>query len=302
MRLPLAAAALAAAASALLAPAAALPRVADATAPDATRLVVLRNDVSIEQVGSDLLPPFDRLEEGESAYFRVRAVSDGPGVARRGEILLVADITSDTKPSIRGRSGVRCEITPGLDQNWLVLCQSTRKLRDGESLSVLLRIEADERRIVVQGGGTRARNAADDLVVRSNDDRAAIKVFEPPGWTGVWTWEATWPGGTFTGEEMVIRRSGTVACATWAWSKGGRAKGTVTGRLWAADWEDGYGEGWWTLTLEPGNDAFTGTQLIDPLEAGKPAFFATISGRRTGGAGAVSLSCSSVDVRPSARR
>lgn len=299
---PLAAVALAAAALALLAPAAALPRVADAAAPDATRLVVLRNDVSIEQVGSDLAPPFDRLEEGESVFFRVKAVSDGPGVARRGEILLVAAVSSETEPSIRGRSGVRCEITPSLDQDWLVLCRSTRVLRDGESLSVLLRIEADERRIVVQGGGTRARNAADDLVVRSSDDRAAIKVFEPPGWTGVWTWEATWPGGSFTGQGMVIRRSGATACATWAWSKGGRAKGGVTDRVWAADWKDGYSEGWWTLTLQPGNDTFTGTQLIDPLAAGQPSFYATISGRRTGGAGSVSLSCLSVTVRPQAHR
>jgi hypothetical protein len=115
-------------------------------------------------------------------------------------------------------------------------------------------------------------------------------------WTGVWRWRATWPGGSFTGEGMTIAQDGQTACATWAWSNGGRAKGSAAGDgTWAADWDDGFGSGTWILALEASGDRFTGTQVVDPDGAGL-AFVATIAGERTGGAGGVSLRCSTVAV------
>lgn len=264
------------------------------------RVVTLLNEVSIESVAGDAAFPFDRPEPGELVFFRVRVTSDGPSVARKGELWVAADVASDDEPEIAGRQGVRCRTTRGV-RTWIVLCGSTRVVREGDSLSVLIKVRAAGKRVVVSAAGGKARGVESDLVVRSRKDSAsiAVAIAEPVAgpWTGVWTWKATWPGGSFVGRGMSIRQDGTTACARWPWSSGGTAKGSVAADgVWAADWNDTFGAGSWVLALDPGAKRFTGTQIVDPHAAGANDFVATIVGERTGAATAVSLDCDGIQV------
>lgn len=114
--------------------------------------------------------------------------------------------------------------------------------------------------------------------------------------TGEWTWTATGGGIAFVApSRMTIVQQGSTACATWTWSGGGKAKGTVTKGVWKADWYDKFGKGKWTLTLK--GNFFDGPQSISP-RSGAATFTAKVEGSRTSSTPRSALNCGTMIVGP----
>jgi hypothetical protein len=272
----------------------------DATAGATASIVVEISVEKIQHAGgpTDVQFPFEPVQAGDGVYLRVTARHDGgpPLPARQAQIrVLLPDAAGSSVVVVVGHQGVRrCTRIEGT----IVSCPITRKLRDGDAASVLLRVT------VPSGLGAEALRftasaaslAGADVRVRAKPQSISVAVADPAPWKGRWTWKATWDTGSFTGRGMRIYQpaGGSVVCAEWDWSGGGSAWGTVSGNTWSAQWADGYGSGRWTLTLELGELRFTGTQNVTAHSSTADSFVAAIVGEQTDDA-AVRLDCDEID-------
>jgi hypothetical protein len=216
------------------------------TATGGGRTVVVDTDVSIEQVADDLVFPFDEPEPGEAVFVRVTATSEGPAKAKKGEIWVAATVVSEERPFVRGKRGVRCDPVSAVEGGWLVLCASSGVFRDGDAISMLLRIEAQASRIGVRGYARKARSAGADLVVRSSRDGVAIDVADScrnP-------WHGSWRRAEHEGTMQIVQAGGQIQSFTY-------------------DWFDAPGT-FFDLKLADGGRAMTGK---DRTPAGRPVSF-----------------------------
>jgi hypothetical protein len=283
--------------------AALLPVVTASAAPSertaAAATVRIAMSVSVEKIeyaggGVDLAPPFDPVRARDVVYLRVTARHDGgPRLPKKQAQIraLLPEAAADASIRIAGRQGVKeCLRVQGT----VVSCPITRNLRDGEFATVLLRITvpAGLGVGVLSFRGSAASLAGADVAVRAGPKSVSVEAYGDRPWTGSWRWKAVWATGEFTGTGMRIYERTLEACAEWSWSSGGQAYGSVSGNTWTAFWEDGYGHGRWTLTLQ-GLNRFTGTQSYISNTPGGPRFNATITGERIDKTGSV-LECGEI--------
>ena len=93
---------------------------------------------------------------------------------------------------------------------------------------------------------------------------------------------------------MQIAQENATVCALWSFSGGGVAKGTTSGEVWTARWQDGYGSGSWTLTVAD-DGSFDGVQTVQPRSGG-PTETYDIVGKRQNKSG--TLRCADVTIGP----